>query len=133
MLANNPYKQYQENSVFTATPAELVLMLYNGAIKFINQGMQYIRKKDYEKAHNAIVRVQDIINELSLSLDMKYEISNNFKMLYDYILRRLIEANTKKDVEILEEVLYLVTQFRDTWEEAMKIAKIQEAKQTSHT
>ncbi|MGE5328835.1 MAG: flagellar export chaperone FliS [Deltaproteobacteria bacterium] len=128
MIARDPYKQYQHDSVYTATPAELTLMLYNGAIKFIMQGEQYIIDKDYQSANNSIIRAQDIISELSQTLDMKYEISNNFKMLYDYILSRLVDANLKKEAEPLSEAILLITEFRDTWQQAMKIAKIQEAR-----
>lgn len=128
MIARNPYKQYQHDSVYTATPGELTLMLYNGAIKFIRQGEQYISQSDFENANNSIQRAQDIINELSGTLDMNYEISNSFKMLYDYILTKLVEANTKKEAEPLKEAVSLVTDFRDTWQEAMKLARMQEAK-----
>lgn len=128
MLAANPYKQYKHNSIYTATPAELTLMLYNGAIKFINQGEQFLAEENYENANNAILRAQDIINELSQTLDMKYEISNQFKVLYDYILSRLIDANMKKNTEALKEASTLVTEFRDTWQQAMKLAKMQEAR-----
>ncbi len=126
MIAKNPYKQYQHNSVYTATPEELTLMLYNGAIKFIKLGDQFLTDKDYENANNAILRAQDIINELSQTLDMKYEISNNFRTLYDYILNRLVEANTKKDTAPLKEAVNLVSEFRDTWQQAMKLARMQQ-------
>lgn len=128
MIARNPHERYQHDSIYTATPAELTLMLYNGAIKFIKQGEQYILEREYESANNSIIRAQDIIIELSNTLDMKYEISNNFKMLYDYIISRLIDANMKKEIEPLRESVALVTDFRDTWQQAMKIARIQEAK-----
>ncbi len=128
MIAKNAYEKYQHDSVFTATPGELTLMLYNGAIKFIMQGEQYISQKDYESANNAIIKAQNIINELSHTLDMRYEISNNFKTLYEYILSKLIEGNMKKDTDCLKEALHLVTEFRNTWQQAMKIARMQEAK-----
>ena len=103
-------------------------MLYNGAIKFIRQGEQFLAYGDYENANNAILRAQDVINELSQTLNMKYEISNNFKTLYNYILSKLIEGNMNKDVEPLKEAAYLITEFRDTWQQAMKLAKIQDPK-----
>ena len=128
MIAKNPYKRYQEDSIFTATPQELTLMLYNGAIKFIRQGEQFLENGEYENANNAILRAQDIVNELSQTLNMKYEVSNNFKTLYNYILSKLIEGNMNKEPEPLREAAYLITEFRDTWQQAMKLAKIQEAK-----
>lgn len=131
MLARNPYNQYKQDSIFTATPGELTLMLYNGAIKFIMQGEKNLNEKKWEDANASLQRAQAIINELSHTLDMKYEISNNFKVLYDYINSRIIEANTKKDVIPLQEALRLTTEFRDTWQQAMKLARIQEAKMVS--
>ena len=128
MIAKNAYKQYQHDSIFTATPAELTLMLYNGAIKFINQGEQFLGEGNYQNASNSILRAQDIIKELSQTLDMRYEISSNFKTLYDYILTKLLEANIKKDAEPLKEAALLVADFRDTWQQAMKLARMQEAK-----
>lgn len=125
MALNNPYQQYQQQSIMTASPGELMLMLYNGCIRFIKQAMQCINDKDAEGAHNAIIRAQDIILEFMSTLDMNYEISNSLMALYDYMHRRLIEANTRKDVSILEEVLGLVTELRDTWAEAVRITRRQ--------
>ena len=120
MSTLNPYQQYQEQSIKTASPGELTLMLYNGCIKFINQAKQFIEQKDIEKANNAIVRAQDIIQELLVTLNMDYEISKNLAALYDFMYRRLIDANISKDVEALDEVLDLVTELRDTWKEVIK-------------
>jgi flagellar protein FliS len=125
MAITNPYQQYRQQSVMTASPGELTLMMYNGCIRFIKQAIQHIKDKDVEGAHNAIVRVQDIVSELMLSLNMDYQVSDNLMSLYDYIFRRLVEANTKKDTEILEEVLGLITELRDTWAEAVKITRKQ--------
>jgi len=100
-------------------------MLYNGCIRFIKQAMECIESKDLEGAHKAIIRAQDIILEFMSTLDMKYEISHNLLALYDYLHRRLVEANTKKDVVILEEVLTFVTELRDTWAEVVKITRKQ--------
>jgi flagellar protein FliS len=121
----NAAQAYQKNSVETATPADLTLMLYNGAIKFIKQAKAAIENKDMEMAHSYNVRVQDITNELIITLDHKYPISKQMLLLYDYILHRLVQANLKKDIEILNEVEDLYTQFRDTWKEAMVLAKTQ--------
>jgi flagellar biosynthetic protein FliS len=120
MAAVNPYQQYQEQSIMTASPGELTLMLYNGCIKFIKQAKLYIEEKDIEKANNAIIRAQDIIYELMSTLNMDYEISNNMMALYDYMNRRLIDANISKDIKVLDEVLNLTVEFRDTWMEVIK-------------
>ncbi|HEX9062969.1 MAG TPA: flagellar export chaperone FliS [Clostridia bacterium] len=130
MAQINAYDQYRENSVYTASPEELTLMLYNGLVKFIMQAEAAIEEKSLDKANNSIIKAQDIITEFQATLNMKYEISKNFLLLYDYMYRRLVEANIKKDLGILEEVLGLAKEFRDTWSQAMKIAR-QQSSQTS--
>jgi len=123
MTTANPYQQYQQNVVNTSTPQELVLMLYNGLIKFLNLGVQAIENKELENAHNNIIKAQSIIEEFMATLDMNYDISKNLYSLYDYMHRRLIDANIRKDKEILEEVLGFARELRDTWAQAMKLAK----------
>lgn len=119
------YNAYQNNSVLTASPQELTLMLYNGAIKFCNMAIKALEEKEIEKAYHYIIRVEDIIQEFQLTLDKKYPISTQFELLYDYMYRRLVEANASKDKEIVIEVRGLFKEFRDTWKEAMKLAKQQ--------
>lgn len=123
MTTMTGYSKYQNNSVMTASPAELTLMLYNGAIKFCNQAIKAIEENDKEKAHNLIMRVQDIIEEFQVTLDKKYEVAKSFEIMYDYILSRLVEANIAKDKEILIEVNGFIKELRDTWKEAMVISK----------
>lgn len=129
MALNNTYSrafdQYRENTVFSSTPEELTLMLYNGVVKFIMQAQIAIDENHMDKVNNSIIRAQDIICELQSTLDMKYEISNSLMLLYDYIYRQLMEANIKKSKSILDEVLGLAKKLRDTWMQAMKIAKKQ--------
>ena len=125
MALSNPYQKYQQNTVNTATPGELTLMLYNGAIKFVKQAKQAIEKKDVEDAHNKICRVQDILAELMSSLKMEIEISKNLFALYQYMNSRLIDANIQKNVAILEEVEGMLTEIRDTWQEVIKLNKQQ--------
>ncbi|HHV96001.1 MAG TPA: flagellar export chaperone FliS [Clostridiaceae bacterium] len=117
------YNQYKENTIFTSTPEELTLMLYNGLVKFIMQAQLAIEEKQFEKANSSIIRAQDIVFELQNTLDHKYEISKSLALLYDYMHRRLVDANLSKDKDILEEVLGYATELRDTWAQAMKIAK----------
>ena len=123
MLANN-YQKYQQNSVLTASPQELTLMLYNGAIKFCNLGIEMIQRSNIEKANEYIIKAQVIINELQVTLDDKYPISKEIKLLYEYIIWLLETGNIKKDELKINEAKELITSFRDTWKEAMKIAKI---------
>lgn len=122
-MVSNPYQQYLQNSVMSASREELTLLLYNGAVKFIRQAMKAIEEKDVQGAHNAIIRTQDIISELRGTLNMDLEISGSLASLYEYLSRRLVEANLKKDNEVLDEVLNLVGELRDTWAAAMKLAK----------
>lgn len=122
---NNAAQAYQTNSINTASPADLTMMLYNGGIKFIKQTKTAIQEKKLDKAHEYNVRVQDILNELIITLNRDYPISEQFLLLYDYMLQRLVEANLKKDIDILEEVEGYFVQFRDTWKEAMALTKKQ--------
>jgi flagellar protein FliS len=123
MFANNGYNQYKENSINTATPEELTLMLYNGLVKFIMQAQSAIDAKNMEKTNNGIIRAEAIIKEFQATLNMDYEVSESLDLLYDYMYRQLIEANLKKDKDILEEVLGYAKELRDTWAQAMKLAK----------
>lgn len=125
MSLNKAVYQYQQSSVFTATPEELTLMLYNGCIKAIRFAEISVDEKNYEKANFYICKAEAIIRELRNTLDMKYEISENLYNLYTYFLNRLIEGNIKKDNTILEEVLHFVEEIRDTWSQAMKQARIE--------
>ncbi|SNX53110.1 flagellar export chaperone FliS [Thermoanaerobacterium sp. RBIITD] len=111
----DPYMEYKQNSIMTASPEELVLMLYNGVIRFIEEAKLAIKDKNIEKAHNSIMRAQDIVLELMATLDMQYDISKNLYNIYEYISRRLVEANLKKDTEALDEVKTLVSDLKDTW------------------
>lgn len=119
----NPYAKYQQNSIMTASKEELTLMLYNGAIKFIKQAKLFIEDKDIQNAHTSLVKAQNIISELNITLNMDIEISKNLRSIYDFVLNRLTEANIRKDTKILDEVLPLIEDLRDTWSEAMKLYK----------
>ena len=119
-MDNNIANAYQRNAIMTATPAELTLMLYDGAIKFCNIGMMAIEKKEIEKANTNLKKAQAIITELRVTLDHKYEVWEDFERVYDYIYRKLVEANIHKDAEALEEALKRIRGMRDTWKEVMR-------------
>ena len=121
MALPGAYAQYKNNKVLTASPAELTLMLYEGAIKFCNIAIVAIEQKDIAKAHNNIIKVENIIDYLRKTLDMKYPVAQDFERMYVYIYERLIEANTKKDKEILDELNTHLHSIRDTWKEVMRI------------
>ena len=119
------YAQYNTNKIMNASPAELTLMLYEGAIKFCNLAIMGIEEKNIEKAHNNIIKVEHIIEEFQSTLDHRYPVAKDFDEVYSYLMRRLTEANFKKDKEILEEVLKHLRTMRDTWKEVMRLAKAQ--------
>ncbi len=121
MAMQNAYAQYNNNKIMTASPAELTLMLYEGAIKFCNMAIDAVERKDVAKAHKNIVKVENIINYLRTTLDMKYAVAQDFERMYVYLHRRLIEANTNKDAEILQEINDHLRSIRDTWKEVMRI------------
>ena len=121
-MAPNPYAQYEKNKIMTASPAELTLMLYEGAIKFCNIAIMAIEQKDNDKAHANIMKTQRIIEEFRNTLDRKYPVAEDFDRVYVYLLKRLFEANVAKDTEILEEVNTHLRSMRDTWKEVMKVA-----------
>lgn len=120
MALPNAYAAYNNSKVLTASPAELTLMLYEGAIKFCNIAIIGIENKDIEKAHINIRKAEKIIEEFLRTLDDKYPVAKDFENVYTYLLRRLFEANCKKDKEILEEVLVHLRGMRDTWKEVMR-------------
>lgn len=119
----NPYAQYKNSKILTASPAELTLMLYEGAIKFGNIAIEAIENKEIEKAHNNIIRVQKIIDEFRATLNRKYPVAEEFDKIYRYLLRRLLEANASKDPEIMKEVVEHLRSMRDNWKEVMKKVK----------
>lgn len=122
-MAVNAAAVYKDNRILTASPAELTLMLYEGAIKFCNIAIMAIEKNDIEMANINIIKAERIISELRATLDYKYPAAIQFELVYDYIYRRLIEGNIRKDKDIIEEALGYIREMRDTWKEVMRLAK----------
>ena len=120
MAVANPYNQYQEQSINTATPGMLIIMLFESAAKHINAGIRAVEEGNIQDSHNAIIKAQDIYSALSGCLDESVPMSKDLKDMYEYILKRLCEANIKKDAEILREVHAYTVEYRDTWKEAEK-------------
>ncbi len=119
MAINQAYQQYNKNKIMTASPAELTLLLYEGAIKFCNIAIVALEQGDLEKVHVNIKRVEDIIMEFQSTLNRKYPVAEDFDRIYTYIYDLLIEANIKKDREILERALVELRGMRDVWKEVM--------------
>ena len=122
-MATNAAAAYKDSKILTASPAELTLMLYEGAIKFCNLALMAIEKRQLEKANENIIKAERIITELRTTLNFDYSVAKDFELVYDYIYRRLLTANLKKDPEILEEALQYIREMRDTWKEVMRLSK----------
>ncbi|MFC4303433.1 flagellar export chaperone FliS [Cohnella boryungensis] len=119
-MISTPYHKYQQSSVQTASPAQLILMLYDGAIRFIKQGVEGIETKDYQKANHNLIRAQHIVNELIASLNHEYPIAGNLLEIYDYANRKLIESNMKKNKQAALEVASILGELRESWVQILK-------------
>lgn len=117
-MINNPYARYRTNAVETASPVQLVLMAYQGVIRFTQRGLHGLAQRDVEAAHNGFVRAQEIITELIGSLDREAggEVSANLFAIYDYAQRRLIQANCRKSATPAEEVIRLFRELLPAWQ-----------------
>lgn len=123
MSFGNPYANYANTKIQTATSAQLTLMLYDGAIKFCNLAINAVEEGQIEMANTNIKKVEAIIAEFRATLNFKYPVAKDFDNVYEYLGRRLLEANLHKDKEILEEVLSHLRVMRETWTEVMKQSK----------
>ncbi len=127
MNATNTANAYKRQQIMTASPEELTLMLYNGAIRFVTESILAIDKKELGKAHTANMRAQNIVREFMVTMDMKQEISKKWLLIDEYILHCLIQGNIKKDKAQLEEAKRFLVEFRDTWFQAMKLVRVEKA------
>jgi flagellar protein FliS len=134
-MANNPYQKYKSTQIETSNQEKLLLMLYDGAINFIKQAKDGLEEEDYETANNFLVKTQDIINELMATLDLERggEIARNLEALYDYMNRRLMEANINKEVEPIEEVAGMLEELRETWSQAIEKVKNKQPNQSTNS
>ena len=121
MIQKNPYAAYNNSKIQTASPAELTLLLYEGAIKFANIALTAMENKDIQKAHTNVMKTERIIIEFQSTLDHKYPVAKDFDAVYDYLIKRLRDANIKKDPEIMKEVLEHLRTMPDTWKEVMRL------------
>jgi len=119
-MIQTPINRYQDNAVQTASPAQLLIMLYDGAIRFCKGSIEAIEQKKYEKANQNLCKAQAIVNELVATLDRSYPISEQLVQLYDYVLHLLIQANVKKQTEPIQEVLGYLVELKETWVQAIK-------------
>lgn len=131
-VQNSALNAYKQNSVTTASPGELTLMLYNGCLKFLTKANKAIEEKNIQEKNINLQKAQAIISELMSTLNMDYDISKQMLPLYEYMNRRLIEANLKNDTAIIDEVIGLTTEFRDTWKQVIQITRQQQYSNTQH-
>ncbi|MBQ8997503.1 MAG: flagellar export chaperone FliS [Clostridium sp.] len=124
MYTANPYNTYKQNSVNMASREQLLIMLVDGAVKYTKIARIAIEKKDIARAHKELIRVQDIFTELMVTLDRSAgDFTNNLYNIYDFIKGQLVQANIKKDVSVIDEVLPLIEEVRDMWHEVNKKSK----------
>ena len=122
-MAQNPYQKYQQQSVMTMTPGEMLLKLYDEVITQLTAAKQFNEEKDIQKANAAFQKAQKILRYLDQTLDPHYEISASLSALYDYFIRRLVDANLHKDNAPIDEVLPMVAELRDTFAQADKASR----------
>ncbi|WP_353893756.1 flagellar export chaperone FliS [Proteinivorax hydrogeniformans] len=125
-MKNNPYQQYKQTQINTASPGELVLMLYNGAIKNLNQSIKALEEDNKEEFRVKIEKTQDIVVELTATLKQDEEISKNLASLYQFVINRLIKGHSSLSKEPVEEALRILNEMRDTWKEML--SKLNEEK-----
>lgn len=125
MYTANAYNTYKNNSVNFASKDQLLLMLVDGAVKFSKIARQAMIDKDISKVHQNLVKTQDIFYELMATLDVNQaeQWGHQLMSIYEFIVRRLGEANIKKDVTIIDEIIPLIEEVRNTWYEADKLSK----------
>jgi len=122
-MINNPYQTYHNTQAMTASPGELTLMLYNGAIRFLKQTKQAMEQENLTEMQNNIRRTQDIIHELMATLNPDMELSQNLFSLYEFMNRHLLNAQLKKDPALVQDVIELMEDLRNTWSEAVKATR----------
>ncbi len=116
----NPYQKYQQQSIMTMTPGELLLKLYDETVKQLRYAEDALRQKQYERANTSLQKAQRIISHLNKTLSMEYEIAQNLEALYDFFIYKITQANIHKDASHIEEILPMVTELRDAFAQAEK-------------
>jgi flagellar protein FliS len=131
-MITNHQNRYLENTVQTASPQQLLVMLCDGAIRFSKMGIYSIQQQNHADANKYLTKAQDIIMEFVITLDKKSPLAEMLLKLYDYFVNRLIEANIKKAVEPVEEILPLLIDLKETWVEAVKLSAANPAAALQH-
>ena len=127
MVNYNMANTYKNQQIMTASPEELTLLLYNGALRFVSESITSMEQGNIQQSHNANLRAQDIVREFMYTLDMKYDISKTWLPLYEYIIHCLIQGNIKKDKEQLLQAKSVLSELREAWVGAMKQSRMARA------
>ncbi len=122
---NQYVKQYQKTTVETASNEKILIMLYDGAIQFLNKAKIALNEKNWEQSHNNLMGAQKIIEEFINTIDKEPnpELAQNLINLYEYFITRLVQANMKHEIAPIDEVLKFLKELKSTWEEAISIAQ----------
>ncbi|BFH65553.1 MULTISPECIES: flagellar export chaperone FliS [Paenibacillus] len=121
-MITSPYEKYRQSSVQTSNPARLLIMLYDGAIRFVRAGIEGINEGDHQKTNDYLKKAQAIITELTVTLDHSFDVSKGLSALYEYMNYLLIEANVRKEAHYAEEALGYLIELRETWVQASKMS-----------
>ncbi|TGK06148.1 flagellar export chaperone FliS [Leptospira fletcheri] len=118
-------EQYKSNEISTVSQGRLIVMLYEGAIRFLHVAIENNTPRKYDVVNNHILKAQDIVTELMLALNMEDggEVANNLLGIYVYVKKRLLEANMRKDSEIMQEIIKYLEDLKNAWEEVEKKEK----------
>lgn len=119
-MITSPHQKYQQTQLHTASPAQLLLMLYDGAIRFSRVGISAIQEKNYEKANINLCKAQAVIHELIAALNYDYPIAKTLYQVYEYMIHQLINANMKKITRPADEVVSYLLELREAWDAANK-------------
>ncbi|OBZ07895.1 flagellar export chaperone FliS [Bacillus sp. FJAT-27264] len=119
-MITSPHQKYQQTQLHTASPAQLLLMLYDGAIRFTRLGISAIVEKNYEKANVNLCKAQAVIHELIAALNYDYPIAKTLYQVYEYMIHQLINANLKKNTKPADEVVSYLLDLREAWDAANK-------------
>lgn len=122
-MMTNPYQAYKQQSVMTMTPGQMLVVVFDELIKQLSLSRLAFEKNDIQGINRSLQKSQHILNELKLSLNFEYDISNNLNDIYNYFIRAIMNANIKKDSADLEDILQMVTELRDSFSEADKLAR----------
>ncbi len=122
-MAQNPYSQYQEQSMMTMTSGELLQKVYSGLIKFLTMSVNYIDEGNYQGANLCLQKSQNILNYLRAQLDHQVAISAQLDDLYSFFYQQCVQANMRKDKSYIEPIIEMISSLSETYAKADKIAR----------